>query len=74
MAARYLDPEIEALIQEPKPLPEGWQARRPREDAYAEPTDRYERLEEAFLCLVKDGNLEAPPDPQGSLFGEGLDL
>lgn len=163
MAARYSDPEINAVIQETKPLPEGWRAKLrlkekpghrerdfdlsgsegnefritlrqnrinvldfsvilgvrvpesnqvfrllryngkshehtnrleaetfydfhihrateryqeqgPREDAYAEPTDRYESLEEAFRCLMEDANLQAPPDPQGTLFGERLEL
>lgn len=163
MTARYSEPEIEALIQEPKPLPKEWRARLrlkekpghrerdfdlegssgnefriilrqnrinvldfsvilgvrvpesnqifrllryngkshehtnrlegetfydfhihrateryqelgPREDTYAKPTDRYGRLEEAFRCLMEDANLKAPPEPQGTLFGERLEL
>jgi len=45
-----------------------------REDAYAVPTDRFENLQNAFDCLMQDANLEAPPEAQGTLFGEKLDL
>lgn len=163
MAARYSDGEIQALIQEPKPLPDGWRAKlrlkvKPghrerdfdvggakgsefrvilrqsrmnpldfsvilgvrvpesnlifrllryngrshehtnqlegdtfydfhihrateryqesglREDAYATPTDRFDNLQGAFQCLMEDASLEAPPEAQGTLFGEKLEL
>ncbi len=41
-----------------------------REDAYAEPTDRYADYHEALRCLIKDANVEIPPDAQRSLFEE----
>lgn len=49
---------------------ERYQELGPREDAYAEPTDRYEDLDGAFGCLMEDANVEAPPEPQADLFGE----
>ena len=42
-----------------------------REDAYAEPTDRYGDFDGAFLCLRDDANLEIPDEPQYGLFEEG---
>lgn len=41
-----------------------------REDAYAEPTDRYADFHQALRCLIEDTNIIVPPDPQGSIFGE----
>ena len=41
-----------------------------REDAYAEPTDRYADFHGALQCLLQDTNLIQPPAPQGTLFGE----
>jgi hypothetical protein len=41
-----------------------------REDAYAEPTDRYGDFHGALRCLFKDANLDPPPEPQGRLFEE----
>ena len=41
-----------------------------REDAYAEPTDRYGDFHEALRCLIKDANLDIPPAAQASLFEE----
>ncbi len=42
-----------------------------REDAYAEPTDRYGDFYGALRCLIDDVNLAVPPDPQGELFEKG---
>ena len=42
-----------------------------REDAYAEPTDRFVDYRGAFRCLIDDANLKVPEEPQGSLF-EGV--
>ena len=42
-----------------------------REDAYAEPTDRYGDFDGAFLCLRDDANLKIPDEPQYGLFEEG---
>lgn len=39
-----------------------------REDAYAEPTDRYSDLYGALNCLIEDANLQIPHEPQGTLF------
>ena len=39
-----------------------------REDAYAEPTDRYGDFHGALRCLIDDANLEVPPESQGDLF------
>ena len=39
-----------------------------REDAYAEPTNRYGDFDGALRCLIEDTNLEVPPDRQGDLF------
>ncbi|MCP4677432.1 MAG: hypothetical protein GY854_18340 [Deltaproteobacteria bacterium] len=41
-----------------------------REDAYAEPTDRYGDFHGAFRYLVDDANLGVPPEAQESLFEE----
>ena len=41
-----------------------------REDAYAEPTDRYGDFHGALRCLIDDGNLEIPQEPQSDLFEE----
>ncbi len=42
----------------------------PREDSYAEPTDRYGDFHGAMRCLIDDANLTVPPEAQESLFGE----
>ena len=39
-----------------------------REDAYAEPTDRYNDFDSALHCLINDANLDQPPGSQGTLF------
>lgn len=39
-----------------------------REDAYAEPTDRYGDFHGALRCLIDDANLEIPAEAQGQLF------
>ena len=39
-----------------------------REDAYAEPTDRYGDHDEALQCLVRDASLVVPPNEQMSMF------
>ena len=41
-----------------------------REDAYAEPTDRYGDFHGAVRCLIDDANLVIPPEPQSDLFEE----
>ena len=41
-----------------------------REDAYAEPTDRYGDFHGALRCLIEDTNLDIPPDAQTSFFEE----
>jgi hypothetical protein len=41
-----------------------------REDAYAEPTDRYSDLHSALRCLLSDCFFIAPDWEQASLFGE----
>lgn len=41
-----------------------------REDAYAEPTDRYGDFDGAFRCLTKDANVQVPHEPQPDLFKE----
>ena len=41
-----------------------------REDAYAEPTERYGDFQGALGCLIEDANLAVPPDPQIGLFEE----
>ena len=47
---------------------ERYQALGAREDAYAEPTDRYGDFHGALQCLIADANFEVPPEPQGHLF------
>ena len=42
-----------------------------REDAYAEPTDRYGDFHGALHCLIEDTSLYAPPEKQRSLFEGG---
>ena len=42
-----------------------------REDAYADPTDRYGDIDSAFICLRNDANITVPDQPQYSLFEEG---
>ena len=49
---------------------ERYQERGTREDAYAEPTDRYGDFHGALRCLIDDANLEVPPELQGNLFEE----
>ena len=39
-----------------------------REDAFAEPTDRYVDFHSAFSCLIEDANLIIPPKSQTELF------
>ncbi len=41
-----------------------------REDAYAEPTDRYGNYDESLQCLVRDASLVVPPNEQMSMFWE----
>ena len=41
-----------------------------REDAYAEPTDRYGDFQGALRCLIDDANLVVPSEIQGRLFEE----
>ena len=42
-----------------------------REDAYAEPTDRYGDFHGAFRCMITDANLKVPKERQIDLF-EGV--
>jgi len=49
---------------------ERYQAVGMREDAYAEPTDRYGDFHAAFSCLIKDVNINVPLERQGTLFEE----
>lgn len=42
-----------------------------REDAYAEPTDRYDDFHGALRCMMDDANIKAPPETQGDLFEKG---
>ena len=42
-----------------------------REDAYAEPTDRFSDFQTAMRCIVADCGFEEPYCPQLSLFPEG---
>lgn len=49
---------------------ERYQSLGPREDAYAEPTNRYVDYHGAFRCLISDVNLSVAADLQGEfLFG-----
>ncbi len=41
-----------------------------REDAYAEPTDRFATFEEALQRLFSDANFDAPTEPQLDFFEE----
>lgn len=41
-----------------------------REDAYAEPTDRYGDYHEALRCALEDTTFEVPPEVQPRLFEE----
>ena len=41
-----------------------------REDAYAQPTDRYGTFHDAFRCLLVDASFDVPVEPQGDLFEE----
>lgn len=41
-----------------------------REDAYAEPTDRFGDFHAALRCLVVDAGFDVPPEAQGQLFEE----
>lgn len=50
---------------------ERYQAFGTREDAYAEPTERYSDFRGAVQCLIDDVNLEISPEAQSDLFGEG---
>ena len=49
---------------------ERYQERGEREDAYAEPTNRYGDFQGALRCLINDGNLEIPAELQGKLSEE----
>ena len=49
---------------------ERYQQLGPREDAYAEPTDRYGDFHGALRCLIEDANIEVPLQQQGHLFEE----
>ena len=41
-----------------------------REDAFAEPTDRFADFHAALHCMLEDCGFEAPPNAPPSLFGE----
>ena len=41
-----------------------------REDAFAEPTDRFADFQQAISCLFNDCAFQLPYDPQGRLFEE----
>ncbi len=43
-----------------------------REDAFAEPTDRFADFQEAIRCLLTECSFEVPPDPRGKLLGEDI--
>ena len=45
-----------------------------REDAYAEPTDRYGTFQDALRCLLADANFDVPPKPQRDFFEEDGDV
>ena len=45
-----------------------------REDAYAEPTDRYGGFHDAFRCLLADARFEVPQEPQRDFFEEDRDV
>ncbi|MFZ3209691.1 MAG: hypothetical protein WA140_12825 [Geobacteraceae bacterium] len=42
----------------------------PREDTYAEPTDRYANFHGAIRCAITDCSFETPENPQQNLFKE----
>lgn len=44
-----------------------------REDAYAEPTDRYGTIQEALRCLFSDANFDVPSELQRDFFEEDGD-
>lgn len=46
---------------------ERYQEMGPREDSYAEPTDRFAGLDEAFECMIADCGFVVPPQQQGRL-------
>ncbi len=41
-----------------------------REDAFAEPTDRFSEFHEAVSCMINNCGFEVPFDPQRKLFEE----
>lgn len=41
-----------------------------REDAFAQPTDRYGDFQSALRCLIQDVNLDVSPEAQVRLFEE----
>lgn len=45
-----------------------------REDAYAEPTNRYETFQDAVHCLLADASFDVPPEPQRDFFEEDGDV
>ncbi len=49
---------------------ERYQDRSAREDAYAEPTDRYGTFQEALRCLLADANFDVPNEQQRDFFEE----
>lgn len=55
-AARFVGPHIHQAT-------ERYQQRGEKEDAFAEPTDRYSTLDEALECLLADCAFVAPPPP-----------
>lgn len=50
---------------------ERYQVNGPREEAYAEPTQRYNDVNGALKCLFADANFENPYALQDTLFEEG---
>ena len=53
---------------------ERYQELGPREDAYAEPTGRYDSFQDAVRCLLADAHFAVAPEPQGDLFEENGDV
>lgn len=49
---------------------ERYQESGPREDAFAEATDRYADFYTALRCMLEDCGFETPQNDQSSLFGE----
>jgi hypothetical protein len=41
-----------------------------KEDAFAEPTDRFSSVHNALNCMLEDCEFNIPKDPQGKLFEE----